>query len=87
LLLAAGLRIVASAVRGPEVLTFPSAEVAIGFWRQVQLVQLMLRGLPTRRRAELERAFEDRVGGLWDDARPEERRFEGWVYQVVAERR
>ena len=58
---AAGLRVERSVVTGPHTLAFPSADLAVGFCRQIGLVQLLLRGHCGDRLAEVQRQFERRV--------------------------
>ncbi len=57
----AGLSVERSVTIGPHVLEFPSAELAVGFWRQVGLVRLLLRGHGGDRLAHVQEEFERRV--------------------------
>lgn len=61
LMAAAGLRMERSRVVGPLTLEFPSADLAVGLWRQVGLVRLLLRGHGGERVAQVEEEFERRI--------------------------
>jgi diguanylate cyclase (GGDEF)-like protein len=82
----AGLRLERVAYGAPQETTYPTAEIAIGFTRQIAMIRLLARGLPEGQVSALQAAFEDRLRANFRSATAAERSLRPSGVSVVARR-
>lgn len=67
-----------------ETLDFPNVDLAIGFWRQIGLVPLILRAIPVEEHELAQDEFDQRVRVMFATTAPEERRLHLSLMDVIA---
>lgn len=67
-----------------ETLDFPDVDLAIGFWRQIGLVPLILRDAPAEQHALVQDAFDDELRAMFARTESGERRLHLSLMDIIA---